>query len=127
MTPVPLVAIVDDDEAVRHSLASLVRSLGYRSAEFGSAIRFLEAASEAQPDLLISDLQMPEMGGLDLQAELARRGRKIPIVFMTGFPSDQTHLRAIANGALAYFTKPANGDDIASCLAGLLGSSCSAK
>lgn len=110
------IAIVDDDEGVRTSLASLVRSLGYAVRTYRSALDFLADGQNGDPAGMITDVQMPEMSGDQLQAELIAAGRRFPIIFMTAFPSDATRDRVMAAGAHCYLGKPCDGDTIASCL-----------
>ena len=121
MNPLPLVAVVDDDEAVRGSLSSLLRSLGYGVRCYASAEAFLRAEDAGSPRCLILDVQMPGMTGPELQASLAGSGRSIPIIFMTAFPPEAIRQRVMLAGAQAYLDKPVDGDTIAECLAHVLG------
>jgi predicted DNA-binding ribbon-helix-helix protein/CheY-like chemotaxis protein len=102
------IAIVDDDEAVREAMKTLVRSLGYNASTFGSAEKFLNSEQIDDTSFLITDLQMPGLSGLDLQDRLIARGYRIPIIFITGFPDDTARARAMKAGALAFLTKPIN-------------------
>ncbi|MEZ2410626.1 response regulator transcription factor [Bosea sp. RCC_152_1] len=113
----PIIAIVDDDDGVRTSLTSLVRSLGYDTRSYGSAPEFLNDQEIGDPDCMISDIQMPQMTGDQLQAELLAAGRVFPIIFITAFPTEATRSRVMAAGACAYLDKPADGDTIAHYLA----------
>jgi FixJ family two-component response regulator len=115
--PPPTIAIVDDDDGVRTSLTSFVRSLGYDVRSYGSAPEFLNDQDIGDPDCMISDIQMPQMTGDQLQAELTAAGRVFPIIFVTAFPTEATRSRVMAAGACAYLDKPADGDTIARCLA----------
>ena len=117
MNTVPLIAVVDDDEAVRGSLSSLLRSLGYGVCCYASADAFLQAEEIRPPACLILDVQMPGMTGPELQASLAGSGRSIPIIFMTGFPTEALRRQVMQAGARAYLDKPVDGDTIAQCLA----------
>ena len=119
MTRTLNVAIVDDDDGVRASLSSLVRSLGHRVRDYGSAAAFLDALPSHAPDCLISDVQMPQMTGEQLQAELAAGGYPFAMVFMTGFPTPDIRRRVLAAGACAYLDKPIDAAAIADCLARL--------
>ena len=102
------VAIVDDDEGVRISLASLLRSFGYRVSTYGSATAFLE--SGAKPDCMVVDIQMPAIRGDELQARLIADGRLIPMIFMTAFPTDAVRDRVLAAGGRAFLEKPADSN-----------------
>jgi FixJ family two-component response regulator len=123
MDRLPLIAIVEDDDAVRQALASLMRSLGYNVAGYASAESFLDATEMRMPYALITDLQLPGMSGTDLQREIAARGCCVPTIVMTAFPSEQTQNLALRQGALAYITKPTDGDTIAGHLGAIFGSS----
>ena len=106
--PQGMIAIVDDDEALREAMKSLVRSLGYGVSTFGSAEEFLKSEQVIDTSCLITDLHMPGLSGLDLQDRLIARGHRIPIIFITGFPDDTARARAMKAGALAFLTKPIN-------------------
>jgi FixJ family two-component response regulator len=117
MKHTPVIAIVDDDDGVRTSLTSLVRSLGYDVRSYGSAVAFLNDRDSGDPDCMISDIQMPQLSGDELQDELIATGRDFPIIFMTAFPTKSTHDRVMAAGASAFLDKPVNGDVVARLLA----------
>lgn len=112
MCDIPVIAIVDDDEAVRASTASLVRSLGYATRIYRSGCEFLSEPSQEEPDCMIADVQMPGMSGPDLQQRLISDGRKFPIIFLTAFPSEPIRARVVAAGAAGFLTKPSDGDTI---------------
>lgn len=111
------VAIVDDDDGVRTSLESLVRSLGYVARGYASALEFLNDRETGDPACLISDVQMPQMNGVELQAELIAAGRHFPIIFMTAFPTEAIRSSIMASGARAYLAKPVDSELIAHHLA----------
>ena len=101
-----LVAVVDDSESVRESLPDLLEQVGFAVRAFESAEAFL--ASEAGNDVscLILDVGLPGMSGPDLQQELRRRGKAIPIVFITAQGDKSLRPRLIAAGAVACLFKP---------------------
>ena len=107
-----MIAIVDDDEALREGMKSLVRSLGYAVSTFGSAEEFLKSEQVSDTSCLITDLQMPGLSGLDLQDLLIARGHRFPIIFITGFPDENVRARAMKAGAVAFLTKPVNADQL---------------
>jgi len=115
MADVPVIAIVDDDEAVRASLSSLVRSLGYEVRTYESGDEFLREPG-GDPACLISDLQMPLMTGDELQATLVTAGRRFPIIFVTAFPTEPVRQRVMAAGAHGCLGKPCAEDEIIRCL-----------
>lgn len=109
----PVIAIVDDDQSVRESLARLVRSVGCSVMVFGSAEAFLSADEGRSADCLILDIRMPGMSGLELQRELSTTDRRLPVVFITAHGSDpEVRARAMGAGALAYLLKPLNEEDV---------------
>ncbi|MHC2276810.1 FixJ family two-component response regulator [Bradyrhizobium diazoefficiens] len=112
MAKTPVIAIVDDDEGVRTSLASLVRSIGYEAQAYESGMDFLRQAPGDDPACMIADVQMPVITGDELQAQLIASGRRFPIIFMTAFPSESVRRRVIAAGAHCYLGKPSSGDEI---------------
>ena len=111
-----MIAIVDDDDAVRTAVASLVRSLGYTSSTFGSAEHFLKSEEINHTSCLITDLQMPGLSGLDLQDRVIARGDRIPIIFITAYPDENMRLRAMKAGAVAFLSKPCNVGHLLGCL-----------
>ena len=107
MAPIPLVAVVDDDESVRESLRGLIRSIGLDVQTFASADDFSRSEHPERTDCLILDVRMPGISGLDLQRQLAASERDIPIIFITAHGSDEsTRARALRDGAVAYLSKP---------------------
>ena len=86
MKPNYRIAIVDDDDGVRQSLSSLVRALGYEVRTYVCAADFLADACDP-PDCLLTDVQMPQMDGDQLQAELLARGCRFPMIFMPAVPT----------------------------------------
>ena len=102
----PLVAIVDDDASVRQSTRRLIRSFGYRAEVFGSGEEFLSSPCAAQTACLVLDVRMPGMDGLEVQARLAERHARIPIVFLTGRASEAEERRARGSGAVEFLRKP---------------------
>ncbi|PPQ21282.1 hypothetical protein CV770_00580 [Bradyrhizobium sp. AC87j1] len=116
MAKTPVIAIVDDDEGVRTSLASLVRSLGYEAHAYASGAEFLRQSPGNDPTCMIADIQMPVITGDELQAQLVASGRRFPIIFMTAFPSELVRQRVMAAGAHCFLGKPSSGDEIIRCL-----------
>src|SRR3954470_795285 len=111
MHPV-MIAIVDDDEAVRVAMKSLLRSLGYHAFTFGSAKEFLNSEQVGDTSLLITDVQMPGLSGVELQDRLIARGHRIPIIFITAYSDENVRIRAMKAGALAFLTKPVNAEHL---------------
>lgn len=101
------VFIVDDDLSVQRALKRLLRSYGLGARIFSSAREFLseEISSEVSGCLLL-DVDMPEMSGIELQAELRRRGVNLAIVFITGHGNIPMSVQAVKDGALDFIEKP---------------------
>jgi FixJ family two-component response regulator len=116
LSSVPLISIVDDDDAIRIAAASLLRSLGLRARSFASAEDFLGSDILEETACLIADVQMPGISGLELQDVLVARGQKMPIVFITAYPGEAIQMRAQAAGAAAVFMKPFDGQSLSDCV-----------
>jgi FixJ family two-component response regulator len=102
----PVVFVVDDDVSVRESLEHLILTAGWEPVIFDSAERFLELADVGAPSCLILDVNMPGLNGLDLQREMARDRRNVPIIFVTGYDEVPMTTRAMEAGAVEFLTKP---------------------
>ena len=110
VTPVkPLVAVVDDEEAVRRALERLLRSAGIETETFSTGGAMLEDLARRKPDCIVLDLHMPGMSGFEIQAALAERDLRIPVVVLTGHDTPEASERATASGAAAYLRKPVDG------------------
>jgi two-component system, LuxR family, response regulator FixJ len=101
-----MIFIVDDDDATRDSLRLLVEAEGFDAQDFASGRPFLDTVRPAAGDCVILDLHMPAMNGLDVLAELRRRGDRIPVIVITAWPGGATKKRAEAAGAFAFLEKP---------------------
>lgn len=112
MTDAPFISVVDDDESLRESLEGLLDSLGYRAAVFSSAEAFLSSDALTGADCLILDVRMPGMSGPDLQRELANRGLKIPIIFITAHGDEEVTGRVLTEGAVDCLRKPFSEDSL---------------
>ena len=102
----PLIGIVDDDESIRNSISSLVRSAGFKAAVFPSAEAFLCSEYIQDTECLILDVQLPGWSGLDLQRQLAGTMCSIPIIFATAYGDDDVRTRALEQGAVTFLRKP---------------------
>jgi FixJ family two-component response regulator len=110
-----LISIIDDDKTVRESLQALVRSLGYATAAFSSAAEFMLSGLH-RTTCLLSDVQMPGVGGLELQAQLIEKGLHIPIIFITGHSNETLKARALQAGAVDFLNKPVDPNRLVECL-----------
>jgi FixJ family two-component response regulator len=112
--------IVDDDEAVRDSLRWLLEANGYRVRSFGAAEEFLNAYDPDQVGVLIADVRMPGMSGLELQEELLARRAPMPIVFITGHGDVPMAVSTMKKGAVDFLEKPFNETDLRTIVANML-------
>jgi FixJ family two-component response regulator len=101
-----MISIIDDDLLVRESTADLIASLGHEPLVFGSGEQFLASGRLADTACIITDLQMPGLSGLDLQARLRADGNLTPIIFITAYPKAAARSCALDAGAVAFLTKP---------------------
>ena len=120
MSSVPLIAIVDDDDALRNSLDNLLRSVGFRVQGFASAEAFLQANHAHETACLILDVRMAGMNGLELQRQLVAANWRIPIVFVTAYADDDARARALAAGAVAFLYKPCREEDLLDAIDAIL-------
>lgn len=105
-----LVAVVDDSDSVRESLPDLLQEFGLAARAFSSAEAFLASDAVNETRCLILDIGLPGMSGPDLQQELTRLGKAIPIVFITAQGDPSLRPRLLARGAVAYLPKPFSDD-----------------
>jgi CheY-like chemotaxis protein len=116
---VPLsIAIIDDDEDVRTSLATLIESAGYLASAFHSALALLTLGDVGQFDCFISDVQMPGMDGLALAQEIIAL-TSAPTILITAFPSDSVDQRAAQAGVRYVIAKPFSPDRLLDYLTGI--------
>lgn len=109
--------IVDDDEAVRDSLRWLLEANGYRVKCFSSAEEFLQHYDPEQVGVLIVDVRMPGMSGLELQEALIARKSTLPMVFITGHGDVPMAVTTMKKGAMDFLEKPFNEADLRSIVA----------
>ena len=106
MPGVPLISIVDDDDALRNSLDDLIQSIGFRTQGFSSAEAFMSSNEARDTACLILDVRMPGMNGLDLQRQIVAANWRMPIIFITSHADDDARARALKGGAVAFLYKP---------------------
>ena len=106
--PEPTVYIVDDEPAIRDSLAMLLRSVGLASRSFPSAPAFLDGFDARVPGCLVADVRMPGMSGLELQEALRARAAALPVIIITGHGDIAMAVRAMKAGATDFIEKPFN-------------------
>jgi len=100
------VVIVDDDKSVQSALQDLIEADGLSARSFGSAEAFLESGLQRKAACLITDIRMPGMSGLELQAKLKADGFKTPIIFITAHGDARVRIQAMREGAVEFLMKP---------------------
>lgn len=100
------IAVVDDDESMRESLESLLKSMGFRVALYPGAEEFLESQAARSTDCLILDVRLGKMSGLELQKELVGDFPGLPIIFITGHGAECLRQKVIEDGAVDCLLKP---------------------
>ena len=108
----PTILVVDDDDLVRSSVGSLLRSVGMQVRLFGSTSELLEDRIPDTPCCLVLDVRLPGTSGLDFQAELEKADIHIPIVFITGHGDIPMTVRAMKAGAVEFLAKPFRDQDL---------------
>lgn len=106
MRDIPLISVVDDDVSVRESLPDLLREFGFAARAFPSAEEFLASGYDAQTRCLLLDIAMRGMSGPDLQRELKRREKNIPIIFITGQGDETVRSLMLEKSAVECLFKP---------------------
>src|SRR5438309_8146388 len=101
-----VVAILDDDELMRGALQGLLKAVGLPAQAFASAEEFLNSGQRHQIACLITDIRMPGMSGLELQAKLNAERCRIPIIFITAHGDEKMRMHALRAGAAEFLAKP---------------------
>ena len=108
----PIVFVVDDDTGVREALASLIGSVGLRVECFSAPQEFLRRRHCEGPSCLVLDVRMPGLSGFDLQRELDRVERRIPIIYITAHGDIPMAVQAMKAGAIDFLSKPFREEDL---------------
>jgi DNA-binding NtrC family response regulator len=106
------VLVVDDKEMMRDSVATTLARRSHTAIACQSAKIALERLRERAPDVIVTDLQMPDMNGLELLAEIRKHDEQLPVIVMTAFGTVETAVQAMKLGAFDYVTKPFSGDEL---------------
>jgi FixJ family two-component response regulator len=112
-----LISVVDDDRWAREGIRDLIAAIGYEVWTFESAEEFVASGSIVETACLITDLNMPGMSGLELQAYLRSRGHTTPIIIVTAYPTEEHRSRALKDSATSFLTKPLDERGLVGCLA----------
>ncbi len=102
----PPIFVVDDDESVRKSLNRLLKACGFKVKTFGSAEDFLDSGFVRHAGILILDVRMAGMSGLELQQRLSETGSDMPVIFITAHDDIQARTKAMEAGAVEFLQKP---------------------
>jgi FixJ family two-component response regulator len=111
-----LISIVEDDQPFRESMRKLMTALGYTVEAFPSAADFLASPLLAETACLVSDVQMPEMTGVELHRHLIDAGHAIPTILVTAYPDATAGKRALKDGVVCYLPKPVDDEHLERCL-----------
>jgi FixJ family two-component response regulator len=114
------VVVIDDDLRVLESLVNLLTSFGYKAKSYKSAEQFLKSGTLSQTCCIVTDVEMPQMTGLDLLKSLKNSNCAVPVIMITGKPSARSEAFYLESGALGFFRKPVDGD----ALVELISSAC---
>ena len=104
--------VIDDDDLVRDSLRALLKSAGYKTETFDSAEMFLNSGNDMKEGVLVLDVQMPGMNGLELQRYLAGIGVALPIIFISAHDNARQQVKNIAGGDFVFLQKPVDANDL---------------
>ena len=105
-----MVAVVDDDDLMRTALVGLLKSAGLLAQAFASADEFLKSGNQHNTACLITDIRMPGMSGLELQAQLNADQCRIPTIFITAHGDAKMRMQAMRAGAVEFLAKPFNDE-----------------
>ncbi|MBU3581998.1 response regulator transcription factor [Polynucleobacter sp. AP-Capit-er-40B-B4] len=106
------VYLIDDDDSMRKTIGNMLEFLDYQVHIFSSALDFLESSINGAPAVIITDMRMPDMNGVELQAELIKRGRQIPFIFISGQSTVPQTISAMKQGAIDFLVKPFDRDQL---------------
>lgn len=98
--------LIDDDDSMRTAISTLLRFVGYQVHDFSSARDFLQIEVHVAPAVIITDMRMPDLTGVELQSELQSRGRRIPMIFISGESTTPQVIKAMKGGAIEFLLKP---------------------
>jgi two-component system response regulator FixJ len=112
MAAEPVVHVIDDDEAARHSLAFLLDCAGLETRSYESAIEFLKAVPTLEPGCIVTDVRMPGMSGVELVRKLKSLAVTAPVIVITGHADVPLAIEAMKAGVADFIEKPFNDDSI---------------
>jgi FixJ family two-component response regulator len=112
----PVIAVIDDDDSFRASLAELLLSMAYGVRAFASAEEFVAVNDVDAYDCIITDVHMPGMSGIDLKRLLMSRDLRLPVIMVTGRADPDLESRVVSSGAICLLRKPFGADVLIGCL-----------
>ena len=112
----PLIAVVDDDESIRDTTKDLLDSASFRTATFASAEAFVKSPRLSCVSVMITDMRMPGMSGLELHHHLVASGNPIPTILATAYPDEAVRARALRVGVVCYLAKPFVAEELLACI-----------
>jgi FixJ family two-component response regulator len=107
-----VVHVVDDDASLCGALESLFESVGLDTLTYGAARDFLNASLADQPGCIVIDIRLPDMSGLEFQAQLTQVGVRLPVIMITGYGDIPMTVRAMKRGAVDFLSKPFRDQDM---------------
>ena len=110
------VFLVEDDQDLRTSICEVLRFVGYRVQAYANPQEFLHDFTDVVPAVLVTDVRMPGMSGVDLQEKLLSHGRQMPIIFISGESTVSEAVKAMSNGALEFLLKPFSRESLLSAV-----------
>ena len=110
------IAVIDDDLRVLESLINLLASCGYRAEGYCSAEQFLDSDGLQKSSCVITDVEMRQMSGLGLLHHINSSKTPLPVVIITGKPSENSESFYLERGAVGFFRKPVDGDALVDLL-----------
>ena len=113
------IAVIDDDHRVLESLINLLASCGYKAEGYCSAEEFLGSDGLQRSSCVITDVEMRQMSGLGLLQHIRNTANSLPVVIITGMPSEKTESFYLEMGAVGFFRKPVDGDALVDLLEGV--------
>ena len=100
------IVLIDNDDSVRQGLELMLTTLRYRVHSYGNAVDFLDTTNNLTPCIILCDMNMPRMSGVEVQTALANKGCTTPIIFISGESSVEQSVTAMKQGAVEFITKP---------------------
>jgi FixJ family two-component response regulator len=111
-----VVYLVDDDVEILFSISTFLRDKHFEVRSFSSGIDFLKALPLVQPSVIILDMHMPSLSGLDIQQKLVEAGNQAPVLFLSGVSESQQIINALKAGAAEFLLKPVAPEVLLNCL-----------